>query len=74
VSKQEILDFFAETYSLQYETRQFSENSPATGAKNIYYSTYDKANKLGYNPKYCSLETIKTVATDIIIKKGKGLF
>jgi nucleoside-diphosphate-sugar epimerase len=59
VSKQEILDYFVSEYGLKYESRRFSENASATGAKSNYYSTNGRAFEIGYQPQFSSMDTIK---------------
>jgi len=58
-SKQEILDYFALEYGLQYEKRHALETSPATGIKANYYSTNNNASKIGYKPLFSSMDTLK---------------
>jgi nucleoside-diphosphate-sugar epimerase len=59
VSKQEILEYFQSEYGLKYESRHFSQNASATGAKNNYYSTCKRASQIGYVPRYSSMESLK---------------
>ncbi|MGC9197200.1 MAG: NAD-dependent epimerase/dehydratase family protein [Syntrophobacteraceae bacterium] len=66
VSKQEILDYFTSEYSLRYEKRAFSENASATGAKSNYYSVCNRAAKIGYSPRFSSIETLKEEAGYIL--------
>ncbi len=68
-SKQEILDYFASEYGLKYQKRDFSENRSATGAKNNYYSTCDRASHLGYIPRFSSMDTIREEAGSILSRK-----
>ena len=65
ISKMEILDYFEDTYGLQYESKSRAQNVSATGTKNNYFSTYDQAKQIGFIPKYSSMETIKVV-TEVI--------
>lgn len=69
VSKQEILDYFAMTYGLRYESRHFSDNASATGAKNNYYSAWNSASQIGYAPRFSSIETLKQEARYILPQK-----
>ena len=66
VTKREILDYFSSQYDLKYEMNQSLGYDSATGAKNIYCSNYNKAQEIGYQPKFSSLETIKEEAEYIL--------
>jgi nucleoside-diphosphate-sugar epimerase len=66
VSKQEILEYFQSEYGLKYESRHFSQNASATGAKNNYYSTCNRASQIGYTPSYSSMESLKHEAKWIL--------
>ena len=59
VSKLEILDYFSSEYGLQFESKHFPQNASATGAKNNYYSTCNRASRIGYVPKYSSMDSLK---------------
>jgi len=72
VSKQEILDYFAQEYSLRYETRHILETSPATGTKANYYSTNHDAYRIGYRPSFSSMETLID-ETDQILAHVKSI-
>jgi nucleoside-diphosphate-sugar epimerase len=66
VEKQEILNYFSLSYNLKYKTKSALRSESPTGAKNIYYSKYNKIAGLGYKPQYTSLETIKGEARYIL--------
>jgi nucleoside-diphosphate-sugar epimerase len=70
VSKQEILDFFTSEYGLKYESRYRAKNASATGAKNNYYSTCNRAALIGYIPRYSSMDSLKHEATHILRKES----
>ncbi len=59
VAKKEILDYFSSEYGLKYEIERSVDHVSATGSKNIYYSKYTNAKKIGYKPVYSSMNTIK---------------
>lgn len=59
VEKKEVIDYFVREYGLKFQTGISTGNESATGAKNIYYSKYNKVNDLDCQPKFGSLETIK---------------
>jgi nucleoside-diphosphate-sugar epimerase len=69
VSKQEILDYFTSEYGLKYESRPFSENASATGAKNNYYSTCSRSSHVGYIPQFSSMDTLTHEARYILPQK-----
>jgi hypothetical protein len=66
VAKQDILDYFSSEYGLKCEKRDFSKNSSATGLKMNYYSINNRARRIGYLPKFSSLDTIKCEAKYIL--------
>lgn len=69
VSKQKILDYFSKKYKLKYKMSPSINHVTATGSKNIYYSQYNqKAQSLGFQPKYSSLQAIKQEAKYILDK------
>jgi len=57
VQKEEILEYFSSKYGLVYQLDQSFEYHSATGSKDIYYSTYNNASELGYEPKFSSMDT-----------------
>lgn len=59
--KTEILEYFVHEYGLKC-TIGHKHISSATGSKTNYYSNNRKAEKIGYTPKYSSLDTIKEEA------------
>lgn len=66
VTKFEILEFFRINYKLKYKINKALMPSSATGNKDKYYSTNKKAGKIGYIPKFTSLDTIAQVAKEIL--------
>lgn len=58
VTKIEILDYFVSEYNLKYRIKKSLMHHNVTGQKSIYYSIYQKAGELGYQPRFSSLETI----------------
>lgn len=59
ISKFEILDYFHHAYGLQYEITRDAAIINVTGEKDRYYSTSRKAEKIGYIPRYTSLDVIR---------------
>lgn len=68
VSKFEILEDFAQRYSLSYCIDADLDVSSATGAKFNYYSTNRRAAQLGYTPQYTSLEALRH-EMDAVLKR-----
>ena len=68
ITKFEILDYFKKNYDLVYKIEKgiFGEN--ATGIKDNYYSINKKAEKIGYIPKYSSIESIVQETKEILKK------
>ena len=64
VKKFEILDYFFEKYGLKYKIETGILGESATGIKDNYYSINHKAEDIGYDPKYSSMDSIidETVA------------
>ena len=58
VTKFEILEYFAKQYGLKYSIKDDMQISAATGTKDYYYSSYKKAEELGYFPQYTSMDSI----------------
>lgn len=59
-TKFDILDYFANEHGLKYEIKINTENDSITGSKTNYYSLYDNALTIGYQPSYTSLQSIKS--------------
>lgn len=68
VEKKEILDYFSLEYGLRYEVSRSLNHVSATGSKNIYCSNYNNALKIGYKPKFSSLDAIKQESKYILNK------
>ncbi|MBU3916205.1 NAD(P)-dependent oxidoreductase [bacterium] len=66
VTKTELLAFFEENYNLKYTINNERSNISPTGMKSNYYSINRKAQKLGYIPKYSSLNTIAKESEHIL--------
>lgn len=60
VTKFDILDYFADEHGLKYEIKTSTENDSITGSKSNYYSVYNNALTIGYQPYYTSLESIES--------------
>ncbi|MEK3792229.1 NAD(P)-dependent oxidoreductase [Paenibacillus sp. FSL R7-0204] len=60
VAKFEILDYFADYHGLKYEIQDNPNYNSITGSKNNYYSLNDRASRIGYLPRYTSLQSIQT--------------
>lgn len=58
VEKKEILEYFSAKYGLKYIISRSLNHVSATGSKNIYYSAYNNASKIGYNPHFSSMDAI----------------
>ena len=59
ISKFEIIDLFEKKYDLGFKiTNNIKEISP-TGVKQNYFSSSQKAGKIGYEPEFTSFETIQ---------------
>ena len=69
VKKFTILDYFEKKYGLKYIINNDVNKSTATGKKNIYYSKNRKAEKLGYRPKFTSLDCIINESEEILRKQ-----
>lgn len=65
-SKWEILDYFSSEYGLKYKIVSNLSYSSATGSKNKYYSISKNAIRLGFKPKFTSMEAIKEEAKYIL--------
>lgn len=59
VTKKEIIDYFSKAYDLKYEIDKTFAYKSATGDKNVYYSVYNKAIEIGYQPKFSSMDVIR---------------
>ncbi len=66
VEKREILDYFSSEYGLEYELTGSLDHHSATGAKNVYWSRYDKSAELGYKAEFTSMDAIREEAKHII--------
>lgn len=66
VGKFELLDFFAETYGLEYGIDESYQPLAVTGQKSHYYPVGRKAEKIGYVPSHTSIEGIRTETAAIL--------
>lgn len=66
VRKFTILDYFSKEYGLKYIIKDDANKSTVTGEKNIYYSKNKKVEKLGYMPKFTSLDCIIKESEEIL--------
>lgn len=72
VQKKEMLDYFAKEYELKYEIAKNLKKTSPTGAKNMYYSKNNNAEKIGYKPRFSSMDAIEEGAKPILLRKIKG--
>ncbi len=72
IEKQEILDYFTSVYGLKYQTSPSFGNGSATGSKRMYCSMSKAASKIGYHPKFSSLDAIKDEARHFLSPHGEG--
>ncbi|MEO5357169.1 MAG: NAD-dependent epimerase/dehydratase family protein [Nitrospirae bacterium YQR-1] len=66
VQKSEILEYFSQKYGLKYETGSSLCQVSATGAKNIYFSTYNNAAAIGYKSALSSMDAVKRESEHIL--------
>ena len=59
ISKFEIIDLFEKRYDLEFEIKNDSIEISPTGLKKNYFSSSQKAEKIGYKPEFTSLDTIQ---------------
>jgi hypothetical protein len=72
VAKREILGYFSREYGLKYVTGPAGGYDGATGAKTVYYSTYQNAVRIGYRPRFSSLEAIVHEAQQVLSMPGSS--
>lgn len=58
IEKFELLKYFSRQFGLKYQLNESITIAGPTGAKAIYYSKFDKAHSLGYQPTFTSMDTI----------------
>lgn len=58
VTKFEVLDYFVKQHGLKYYVNDKLFVSTATGTKDCYFSNNKKAEKIGYFPRFTSLQSI----------------
>jgi nucleoside-diphosphate-sugar epimerase len=61
-----ILDFLSMEYGLKYEISDNVKPSSPNGAKNVYFSKYNKAAKIGYKPAFSSMDAIEHESAHIL--------
>lgn len=59
ITKFEIIDLFEQRYDLEFKITNDSIETSPTGAKKNYFSSSQKAGKIGYKPEFTSLDTIQ---------------
>jgi nucleoside-diphosphate-sugar epimerase len=70
VRKFEILENFQKRFGLDYKISKANKFLSSTGSKNIYCSKNKKVRKLGYVPKYNSLELLIKETEELLSKRG----
>jgi nucleoside-diphosphate-sugar epimerase len=73
VRKFEILDYFTNTYGLQYITKGDIQTAALTGPKSCYYSNNRRAERIGYNPRFTALGGIMHESARISLLAAKAL-
>lgn len=66
VGKFELLDYFSKNYGLKYEIDAKLDLECPTGEKDVYCSSSRKASKIGYCPRYTSLEAVAEEASFLL--------
>jgi len=66
VSKFEILNFFEKNYGLKYKINKKIKTASVTGVKINYYSKSRKAEKIGYRPKFTSINCIAKETKELL--------
>ena len=70
ISKKEILDFFVKNYGLKYKVSKDLKMRNSSSAKNNYFSKYKEPfEKIGFKPKFTSLQTLKKESAYLLSKK-----
>jgi nucleoside-diphosphate-sugar epimerase len=69
-SKFEILEEFKSQFGLKYNVESDVKGLNVTGSKDNYYSSYKKAEEIGYYPAHTSLESL-VEETRFILSKNK---
>ncbi len=71
ISKKQILNFFVKNYGLKYKVSKSSKMTNSGGVKNNYFSKYKEPfEKIGFNPMYTSLETLKKETLALLFKNN----
>ncbi len=68
VSKTEILKLFSSEFGLKYTVCDFYDFNSATGRKNHYSSEFREAAKIGYVPRFSSLDTLRQETRKILLR------
>jgi nucleoside-diphosphate-sugar epimerase len=58
VSKNQILEYFSEHHGLNYQFIEDHNTNSSTGNKLSYYSTNRRAERVGYHPKFSSMDCL----------------
>lgn len=72
VRKSEVLLEFAQRYGLKYSIDPSLDTSSATGHKLHYYSLSKRAERLGYTPRFSSIETLVRQTDAVLRQEGEG--
>lgn len=67
--KFEIIEYFASRHGLKYVVDHALEPSSATGLKPLYYSTSRKAERIGYLPRFTSMDGIASETEAILHRR-----
>ncbi|OGM93867.1 hypothetical protein A2610_00410 [Candidatus Wolfebacteria bacterium RIFOXYD1_FULL_48_65] len=68
VKKNEILAYFSQAYGLQYAMEPRAGVVSATGSKYAYYSTYANAERVGFAPRFTSMDAIRDEVAHLLPK------
>ena len=66
VSKFELLEYFKNKYGLKYKVVKNIQSNRLIASRDIYFTNNKKAKKIGYSPKYTSLEGINSELKNIL--------
>ena len=69
VTKFELLEMMRQEFGLKYEIRPSMKSTAIGGNKSRYYSANRKATSVGYQPKYNSLETVRSEMQLLLLKE-----
>lgn len=72
VTKFQLLDMLRDEFGLEYRIASDAKVTVATGMKSQYYSTMRRAANLGYQPRYSSLEAVRSEMRMLVGAEGPG--